>query len=453
MQYPVYEITFNENEDLGMTAISFVDYPAICNNFVYFGKGEQENAPALYLNKVKHEVVSPILIPNQLILRISETGEKYYIRWSKETIERVAKQYLINQYNNNFSVMHSWFETGGNYEDSLIDGVYMLEMWTIDDAKNDRANKVYGYHLPEGTLMVHLKIHNRKLWQKIVSGEVKGLSIEAFIPVVEAGKITYSKNKTLNKKFKMNKSKLQNLFNQFMLWYSEVSEEAKELADIATADETESGEVSLKYYTSDTDFIEIDADGTARGSDGEVVADGEYTLTDGNLLVVEDGKFKETKTVEESTEPEPVEAPIAEECDDEEKKDEEETQAEDDEEKPEEPVEETPEPADEPEEKKDEETPANDELQDEVEAPYTLVEIEINGEMFNVPQEVADYIKYLEDAAVAGENFRKELARLQSATPSAKPVGNVVKQEVAKEDKANVVDFAGLISNMNKKLK
>lgn len=440
MQYPVYEITFNENEDLGMTAISFVDYPAICNNFVYFGKGEHENTPALYLNKVKHEVVSPILIPNQLILRISETGEKYYIRWSKETIERVAKQYLINQYNNNFSVMHSWFETGGNYEDSLIDGVYMLEMWTIDDAKNDRANKVYGYHLPEGTLMVHLKIHNRKLWQKIVSGDVKGLSIEAFIPVVEAGKITYSKNKKQNKTLKMNKNKLQNLFNQFMLWYSEVSEEAKELADIATADETESGEVSLKYYTSDTDYIEIDADGTARGSDGEVVADGEYSLADGNLLVVEDGKFKETKTVEESTETEPVEAPIAEECDDEEKKDEEKQEV-SDEEKDEEPVEETP--SDEDEEEK----------QEEVDAPYTLVEIEINGETFNVPQEVADYIKSLEEAAVAGENFRKELARLQSATPSAKPVGNVVKQEIAKEDKTNVVDFAGLIANMNKKLK
>ena len=423
-----------------MTAISFVDYPAICNNFVYFGKGEQENTPALYLNKVKHEVVSPILIPNQLILRISETGEKYYIRWSKETIERVAKQYLINQYNNNFSVMHSWFENGGNYEDSLIDGVYMLEMWTIDDAKNDRANKVYGYHLPEGTLMVHLKIYNRKLWQKIVSGDVKGLSIEAFIPVVEAGKITYSKNKKQNKTLKMNKNKLQNLFNQFMLWYSEVSEEAKELADIATADETESGEVSLKYYTSDTDYIEIDADGTARGSDGEVVADGEYSLADGNLLVVEDGKFKETKTVEESTETEPVEAPIAEECDDEEKKDEEKQEV-SDEEKDEEPVEETPSNEDE------------EEKQEEVDAPYTLVEIEINGETFNVPQEVADYIKYLEDAAVAGENFRKELARLQSATPSAKPVGNVVKQEIAKEDKTNVVDFAGLIANMNKKLK
>ena len=280
---------------------------------------------------------------------------------------------------------------------------------------------------------------------EIVSGEVKGLSIEAFIPVVEAGKITYAKNKNTNKKLNMNKSKLQNLFNQFMLWYSEVSEEAKELADIASTDETESGEVSLKYYTSDTDYIEIEADGTARGSDGEVVSDGEYRLADGNILVVSDGKFVETKPVEETDETEPVEAPIAEACDDEEKKDEE-NQEVSDEEKDKEPVEETPEATDEkPEDGK--------EKQDEVEAPYTLVEIEINGEMFNVPQEVADYIKTLEEAATAGENFRKELAKLQSVTPSTKPVGNVVKQEKSKEDKENVVDYSSLICNMNKRLK
>lgn len=440
MQYPVYEISFNEDEDLGMTAISFVDYPAICNNFVWYGKGEQAEMPALYLNREKHEVVSPILIPNQLILRISPDGQKYYIRWSRETIERVAKRYLMNQYNNNFTYQHQWFNTQeGDYEESFLTGVYMLEMWTIDDAKNDRANKVYGYHLPEGTLMVRLKIHSNKLWQKIKSGEVKGLSIEAFIPIVESGKVSYSKNK--NKTDKINMKNPKELFEKFLVWYSEVSEEAKELADIAATDETESGEVSLKYYTSDTDFIEIASDGTAKASDGSEVQDGEYPLADGNILVIEDGKFKETKTVEETDEPEPVEAPIAEECGDEEKKEEETQEVEDEEDKTEGDTE------------SDTEENPDEEKQDEVEAPYTLVEIEIAGETFNVPQEVADYIRHLEDAAVAGENFRKELAKLQSVTPSAKPVGNVVKQEKAGDEKVNVADVSSLIANMNKKLK
>ena len=434
MTLPIFDITFNPAEDIGLTAISFVDMPAIEQMFVYQGKDKTEKyafGQILMANADKHEVISPILIPNQLILRINENGEKYYVRWSKEVIEQVANYYIMNQYQNNFTFQHEWFDTGeGNYEDSFIKDVYMLEMWTIDDAKTDKANKVYGYHLPEGTLMVRLKIHNRKLWAKIKSGEVKGLSIEAFIPVQEAGKVTYSKNKQLNQNNKMNKSKLQNLFNSFMLWYSEVSEEAKELADVAATDETESGEVSLKYFTSDTDYIEIASDGTATASDGSEVQDGEYALNDGNILVIEDGKFKETKTVEESDEPEPVEAPIAEASeDDEEEKDEETT--EDD-------------TTEEDEDKKEE--------QEEIEAPYTLVEIDINGEVFNVPQPVYDYIKSLEEQSEAGENFRKELAKLQSVTPSTKPVGNVIKQEVEKTERENIVDYAGLISSMNKKL-
>ena len=436
MTLPIYDITFDPSNDIGLTAISFVSYPAIEQMFVYQGKDKTEKyafGQILMANADKHEVISPILIPNQLILRINENGEKYYVRWSKEVIEQVANYYIMNQFQNNFTFQHEWFDTGeGNYEDSFIKDVYMLEMWTIDDAKTDKANKVYGYHLPEGTLMVRLKIHNRKLWAKIKSGEVKGLSIEAFIPVQEAGKVTYSKNKQLNQNKKMNKSKLQKLFNDFMLWYSQVSEEAKELADVASTDETESGEVSLKYYTSDTDYIEIASDGTATASDGSEVQDGEYALNDGNILVIEGGKFKETKVMEETNEPEPVEAPIAEASEDEET-----------------PAEETIETDDESEKKEDEEE-KQDEV--EVEAPYTLVEIEINGEDYNVPQPVADYIKSLEEKSEAGENFRKELAKLQSVTPSTKPVGNVIKQEVEKAERENIVDYAGLISSMNKKL-
>ena len=213
MTLPIFDITFNPAEDIGLTAISFVDMPAIEQMFVYQGKDKTEKyafGQILMANADKHEVISPILIPNQLILRINENGEKYYVRWSKEVIEQVANYYIMNQYQNNFTFQHEWFDTGeGNYEDSFIKDVYMLEMWTIDDAKTDKANKVYGYHLPEGTLMVRLKIHNRKLWAKIKSGEVKGLSIEAFIPVQEAGKVTYIKNKQLNQNNKMNDQMFQ----------------------------------------------------------------------------------------------------------------------------------------------------------------------------------------------------------------------------------------------------
>ncbi|MBP3665032.1 MAG: hypothetical protein J6J03_07720 [Tyzzerella sp.] len=208
MEYPIYDITFNPAEDIGMSAISFVDYPAICQDFVYFSKDgkanhcELKSGSIIMANAEKHEIVSPILIPNQLILRIDENGNKYYNRWPKEVIEELATYYFLNQFQNHFTIMHSFFQEHKDdyyeqsyqtYEGYFIPDVYMLRMWIIDDETRDEANKKYGYHLPNGTLMVHLKVHNRKLWSRIKSGELKGLSIEAFVPQVKNKSIKYCK--------------------------------------------------------------------------------------------------------------------------------------------------------------------------------------------------------------------------------------------------------------------
>lgn len=448
--YPIYDITFDPTQDLGLTAISFVDMPAICQDFIYFSKdGKQhksdlKSGSIILANVEKREIISPILIPNQLILRVDENGQKYYNRWSKEVIEQVATYYMLNQFQNNFTIMHSWFDdanTDAEYSKSFIEGVYLLRMWIIDDASKDEANKKYGYHLPQGTLMVHLKVHNRKLWQRIKSGELKGLSIEAFLPQTLSGKINYNKNnKSMSKKnaVKFDVSpKMAKVFNKFMLWYNQTVDEAEALADIAKDDATESGEVTLKYYTSDTDYIEIKEGGVAVASDGSTPEDGEYPLVDGSVLVIADGKFVETKPVDEASEEDkPEEAPIAEEKEDEEDKEDKDAEGEDnaDEDKP----------ADE--EVKDEED--DEKEQEEVEAPYTLVPVEIDGVEFQVPQEVADYIHSLEGMS---ENFRKEIAQMKDRLPSAKPVHTVVKQ--SKEVVNNEPSFSGLFDALNHKWK
>lgn len=460
MEYPIYDIQFDPNTDIGMTAISFVDLPAICQDFVYFskdGKQKRDNIKSgaiLMASKEKREVISPILIPNQLILRGDENG-KYYNRWTKEVIEQIATYYLLNQYNNNFTEMHQWMfgEKDGEYEESFIKGVYMLRMWIIADAKTDEANAKYGYHLPEGTLMVHLKIHNKKLWNKIKKGEIKGLSIEAFVPSKMASKINYNKiESNMSKKNKVTiDSKAAKLFSKFMLWYNQTTEDVKALEDLVKDDETESGVPTVKYFTSETDFIEVLSDGSCVDQAGEPVGDGQYTLYDGSVLVIENGVFSKTVVMEDADASEPEEAPIAESCDGEEdedkKEDEEETQSEeeDEEEKSEETSDETVE-----EDKKEEE-----ETQEEVEAPYTLVPVMVGDVEFQVPIEVADYIASLEEQLAGStelaENFRKEIAQYQKRMPSTKPVQTVVKEENKKEDK---VEFTAqsLFERLNKKL-
>ncbi len=407
-EYQIFDITFNSDEDLGLSAISFVDAPAIEQNFVYFSeknkikKCDISQGSLILANAEKHEVISPILIPNQLILRFDGQGNKYYVRWSKEIIQQLAQYYVANQFQNNFTIQHSWFETqNGNYADSFIKDVYCLKFWIIEDSETDVINKKYGYHLPEGTLCVHLKVHNRKLWQRIKSGELKGLSIEAFCGMentssIKLNKITVNDMKKNNFKLKLAK---------IVAKYNEVVDELKDLEKLAEGDSVDAGEVSLKYYTDGDDFIEVLSDGTALASDGSVIEDGEYPLLNGGVLVVEEGKFKETIPADEATE-EPEEAPISEAKDDEEKKTEKE------------PKEETPE--EEPKEEKDEEKKKEETQEEvEVEAPYTLVDIEIDDETYQIPQPVFDYIKSLEGS---NETFHRELAKIQARVPSIKPV-------------------------------
>lgn len=225
-----------------------------------------------------------------------------------------------------------------------------------------------------------------------------------------------------SKKFDVN-PKMAKVFNKFMLWYNQTVDTAEELADIAEADETESGEVSLKYYTSDTDYIEIKEGGVAVASDGSTVEDGEYPLVDGNVIVIADGKFVETKAKEEAEE-EPVEAPVAEEKDNNEEK---------------------------PAGKGCDEKETQEEV--EIDAPYTLVPVMVDGVEFQVPQEVADYIHTLEEglssAEDVSENFRKEIAQMKERIPSTKPVTTVVKQ--SKEEVVEKPSFGALIGALNKK--
>ena len=242
-----------------------------------------------------------------------------------------------------------------------------------------------------------------------------------------------------SKKFDVN-PKMAKIFNKFMLWYNQTVDTAEELADIAKADETESGEVSLKYYTSDTDYIEIKEGGVAVASDGSAVEDGEYPLVNGSVIVIADGKFVETKFKEDAEE-KPVEAPVAEE-------------KENDEEKPSD--KECDKNKDKPAYKEcDKNKDKEEEMQEEIEidAPYTLVPVMVDGVEFQVPQEVADYIHTLEEGLSSSEevseNFRKEIAQMKERIPSTNPVTTVVKQ--SKEEVVEKPSFGALIGALNKK--
>lgn len=452
-EIPIYDITL-DGDSLGLTAISLVDSPAIMENWVAFSKQQM----IWMSNAEKREVIAPLLIPDQLILRRAEDGSLYYIRWKRETILQAAEKYIANGWFNNFTYMHpTFYNKDMKYEDSLEKDIYMLRLWTIEDASNDDANTKYGFHLPEGTLMCHFKVHNRKLWQKIKNKEVMGCSIEAFTTMVK-------NNSNINVNVNMDiNNKQMSLFQKFVAFMNDVANDAAEIADVAKHDTTDSGEVSLKYYIDNEHYIEVDAEGFARDEEYNLVAEGKYLLADGNYLVVDgNNKFVETQagTVEnENEENAPTEAPIAEmkiKDDEKEKKDEE---TEDNMDKPnregepsndkpsievndegdEKPIE------DSDEEDKKKKRVSNAELDDETpmeEAPLTLVPFLIDGVEYQLPQEVVDYINSLIGDK---DNVMNEIALMKERIPSAQPIPSVIKQS-SEDDNLGLFDAIRMLN-------
>lgn len=427
---PIFDISVDE-EGLGLFGLSFVDNPAIQVELHAF---KSEDKQKIYFSShEKREVVSPVLIPNQLIIREAD-GIPYYMRASEETIKKIYEKYMLSGNWNNFTYMHENMEL--DISERAKDGIYLQRLWIIGDERTDDANTKYGFELPKGTLMMKAKVNNRQIWNEIREGKLRGISLEAFFDKISTNKalqITYSKMKT----------NLE-LFQKFIAFLNEVSVEADGIATEAKKDMTNSGEIELKYFIDDEHYFVVDGDGIVRDENGEQIAEGEYKLADGNVFVVDsNSKFVETKAVGE--EEDKVEAPIAETFEEEkedEKKDKE------DMEKPkgedrngdsepgyedvdvdDEKYDETPREKDcknvpRDDDEKLEEAPIGEEPKDEENPLVNAIPYEINGVEYLLPKEVIDFIESLKTSKIEVE---EKLTKMSEQTPSASPIGTVVK--------------------------
>ena len=159
----------DDSHELAIDAISLVSAPAIEENWVFFGK-EKNNLTFAKVDEEKRMLVSPALIPDKQIFRYDpNTDSEYYVYFSKDTVRKASELYLKNNNHHKATEEHN----------ERVSGVLTVESWIIEDTKLDKSN-LYGFSLPKGTWMVKMKIENEDLWQKIKSGELKGLSIEGY---------------------------------------------------------------------------------------------------------------------------------------------------------------------------------------------------------------------------------------------------------------------------------
>ena len=159
----LYELRVEDETD-EVFAISLVESPAIESDFVYFDKEEIRFAK---VDNEQRMLIGPILIPDKKILRVDGEGNPFHVFFTKETVKKIAQNYLMKKYTDKATLEH----------DSKIKGVHLVESW-VKDGKLDKSNN-YGLNVPEGTWMGMFKIHDDKIWNDYVkTGKVKGFSIE-----------------------------------------------------------------------------------------------------------------------------------------------------------------------------------------------------------------------------------------------------------------------------------
>lgn len=164
----VIELVINEDEESGVNAISLVDNPAIEINFLYFKKEDIPKNKFLFADTDKHILVSPIMIPNIEIPRLDDNNEVYYVKFSEETILKIAQKFMKDEHTN---------ETNIDHQANIDAGTYLFESWIVETPE-DKAYTKYNFNIPLGTWMGSFKVDDDDVWELVKSGKVNGVSVE-----------------------------------------------------------------------------------------------------------------------------------------------------------------------------------------------------------------------------------------------------------------------------------
>ena len=245
---PIYNAEIKDERD-GIIAISFVEEPAVESNFMLFGK----QIPLFFANEEKRNILGVIMRADFPIYRRDKDGNEFYITYSADTIAKMAQKYFVSGAVNMTSTDHSG---------EALDGVSLVQ-WYIKDT--DKGIAPNGFDdVKDGSLFAEFHIENENLWTACKDGTFKGFSLEGYFTT---------------EKTNLKSNKMENKIMQ------KVRELLVKLAKVTT----DKGELS---YEGDLEVGTevVDANGVA-------VSDGDYTLEDGKIIVIKDGKVE---TIEEA---------------------------------------------------------------------------------------------------------------------------------------------------------
>jgi hypothetical protein len=119
-------------------------------------------------NEEKRMVTAPVMLAETKIPRFSPQLGKYYVKFSKETIEKMMKKYFKENKIHKVNVNHD--------SKQQKDKIYMMESYIV----GDRTTSNVFPELPEGSWVATFYVDNDEVWKEIKDGTYNGFSLEGY---------------------------------------------------------------------------------------------------------------------------------------------------------------------------------------------------------------------------------------------------------------------------------
>lgn len=288
------------DETQGVKVISLVDEPAMESNFIAFKKQKVTPKYVAFATEQKgyKQVVAGLaLIPEKEIPRIDENGNEYVGYFTADTIEQIR---------NKFHKEHQDQNVNTDHESSEDVEAYLVESFIVSSEKQAEDLRDKGIKEASiGSWFVAYKIEDKEVFEKVLSGEYNGFSVELFADrILESFKYNYNYNKN---KFNMKDllEKFKAIINEFEK--EEVQEEPKvekpteELEKVSLERAPVPAlEIIIEWNEVGTPVNSVIVDENGEET-LEPIDDGEYELEDGRYIVVVDGVLAEVRDAAPAT--------------------------------------------------------------------------------------------------------------------------------------------------------
>lgn len=169
----IYEAVIEDEGD-GITFISLVNDPAVESNWFAYNK-EHQPMQFQIADEEQHILLGVIMRADFPMYRIGNSGYEYYIKYSKETIAKMARKMLDDKTFNYVDTEHN---------NQCVDGVKLEELFIKDVDKG--INPLGFEDIENGSLFGKYRVLNDEIWAEVKAGKFKGFSLEGYFGIVES---------------------------------------------------------------------------------------------------------------------------------------------------------------------------------------------------------------------------------------------------------------------------